>query len=66
MSNRLATHADVYEKIVGKTIASVDSSCANVTIFTFTDGSRLDLETEHVGCGIYGIESRFVEKGEFR
>ncbi len=41
--------------LTGKTIKAVDDEAANVVGLIFTDGSRVDLEVEAVGPGIYGI-----------
>ncbi len=40
----------------GKTIKSIDTTCANVLIFHFDDGTKVGLETVPVGYGIYGFE----------
>lgn len=45
------------EEFVGKTIVDVDTTTVNYVVFTFHDGSKAALETEHHGNGIYGIDS---------
>ena len=40
----------------GKMIKRVDARSANMWVFYFTDGTRLGLETEAVGGGIYGFQ----------
>lgn len=39
----------------GKTITHVDASSVNCWVIHFTDGSKLTLEAEHLGSGLYGI-----------
>lgn len=39
----------------GKTIKEIDTRCVNVIVFHFTDGTKIGLETEHAGHGIYGF-----------
>ena len=38
----------------GKTIEKVDTSAVNCTEITFTDGSRVLIETEYMGQNFYG------------
>jgi hypothetical protein len=64
MDNRMKTHADTYDLVVGKQIQSIDNTAANMTMIMFTDGSSLRLDTEHVGYGIYGIDPLFIPKPE--
>jgi hypothetical protein len=49
------TEAEKWTKIVGKTIASVDTEHAiNVVILRFTDGTAVQLNTDRaVGFGLY-------------
>ena len=50
----------VWDSMVGKTIESVDYSACNMKLITFTDGSKLQLDTEAVGFGIVGIVPRLI------
>ena len=40
---------------VGKTIQALDTRACNVLGIVFTDGTRIDLEVEGLGGGLYGI-----------
>lgn len=40
---------------IGKTIQNMDVRAVNVVVFTFTDGTRVELEVEGLGNGIAGI-----------
>lgn len=39
----------------GKTISKINAGSVNCWIIHFTDGTKVTLETEHVGYGLYGI-----------
>jgi len=55
MSKESKIEGLVWESMIGKTIKSVDHSAANTKTIEFTDGSKISLDTQHVGYGIYGI-----------
>jgi hypothetical protein len=44
---------DVNAAFVGKTIKSISVYC-NQWTFNFTDGTTVDVDTEHKGQGLYG------------
>ena len=44
-----------FSSFIGKTIATVENTAVNAFVIRFTDGTELQLETEYVGTGIYGI-----------
>lgn len=46
------------ETLIGKTIKHINFTAVNYMVIFFTDGSSLELETEHVGHGIYGINGK--------
>lgn len=41
--------------LVGKTVKHVECTSVNYVVLHFTDGTKLELESENVGHGIYGI-----------
>jgi hypothetical protein len=41
--------------IVGKTVKGLEQPSCNCLVLHFTDGTKVTLETEHVGHGICGI-----------
>lgn len=51
MASRRIEQAD----LVGKTIKTIDCTAVNWLVIYFTDGTMLELETENVGNGIFGI-----------
>lgn len=51
MSHRNPRRTD----FAGKTIKHVDTRACNVWTFHFTDGTKLAIETEHIGHGLYGM-----------
>lgn len=56
MARRVKEEPRIDEKLLkGKTIAKVDDRAVNVVGLIFTDGTRVDLEIEAVGPGIYSI-----------
>jgi len=42
------------QTLVGKTVKSIDNSATNAWLVTFTDGSRVWIDTERKAYGIYG------------
>lgn len=40
---------------LNKTIVKVDARAVNCVVFYFSDGTKLDLETEYAGHGLYAI-----------
>lgn len=45
------------KEFIGKTIVDVNDRATNYLEFSFSDGTKTAIETEHVGHGIYGIAS---------
>ena len=39
----------------GKTVAGINTNAWNMWVFRFTDGTRIAVETEHKGMGVYGF-----------
>ena len=52
-----------FEKFVGKTIVSVDSSSINVVHFTFSDGTvvSVDAEESHYGIPILAVNEDWIK-----
>lgn len=48
---------------INKTIKDLDTQACNVLGVIFTDGTRIDLEVEALGGGIYGIVSCICSRG---
>ena len=50
------THRDLEKRdFVGKTVIDFECDAVNIIRFTFDDGSRLAIEVDAVGPGIYGM-----------
>ena len=50
----------------GKTVKSIDAFAINSVTFFFTDGTSVDLDTENVGYGIYGVVVGTYTKADTR
>ena len=53
------------QNCVGKQIISINNETVNVLNIVFTDGTFLQLETEHMGGGLYGIVPTVGSKSHF-
>lgn len=48
---------------IGKTIKAIDTHIINVVIFYFTDDTKVELEVEALGSGLYGMRSNELKEG---
>lgn len=57
MKDIICLNKNLTEKMVGKTISSIDDRAVNVLVINFTDGSSIELEARCAlpSLGLYGI-----------